>query len=220
MDTPFFSFLELEPFERLCPPPTTSSRSLRLDGLGYNMENSNPASPFGGRSANLYVDGSSPTLEEQMERLLLAEPNCSPLPSDVVCLILEYGASVDARSSSSEIAERRRHLRQASLVCSVWRGEAQRLLWQHVVLDSNERMRRLLSSTRNDHRTLFLRFEEEYNFDFSSPLHGGLVEKVLARVRGLESLELSDIHSLPATSLCAPSLRGKTSLGTAAFGDR
>ncbi|ORY75977.1 hypothetical protein BCR35DRAFT_332971 [Leucosporidium creatinivorum] len=69
------------------------------------------------------------------------------LPPKLVYYILKLYSDlrIDARWESRDWLDRRAFLRNASLVCSFWRTEAQRLLWEAPNLKSDDAMRNFLA---------------------------------------------------------------------------
>ncbi|ORY66817.1 hypothetical protein BCR35DRAFT_334551 [Leucosporidium creatinivorum] len=153
-------------------------------------------------------------LESKLKLLSLStSTKCPPLPSDVVYLILRHAAPVKEGpyELSYEARKRLAFLRRASLVCSVWRTEAQAFLWEHVVLCSNDQMKSFLLSVDKDRHTITLRLGVEQP-SLLLPLDGALAQKVLAGCRGVRSVELQSIVGLPPQSFSAASLEDLKSL--------
>lgn len=145
-----------------------------------------------------------------MKQLLISASNCPPLPSDVVYLILRHAAPVKdgPYELSHEARQRLDFLRCASLVSSVWRQEAQTLLWEHVVLCSNDQMKNFLLSVEKDHHTASLRIGAEQP-RLVSPVDGRLAQQVLTGCRGVEYVELHSIVGLPPTSFTPAALESE-----------
>ncbi|ORY55171.1 hypothetical protein BCR35DRAFT_223055 [Leucosporidium creatinivorum] len=80
-----------------------------------------------------------------------------------------------------------------SLVCSLWRDEAQKLLWKLVVLSSNEGCRSFQLSGESGRTSFSLVFRPNAS---TTHFDGLLVRRAIEATHGLKSLELNHVEEL------------------------
>lgn len=152
------------------------------------------------------------TSDQRAQVKQLEQPfNCPPLPLDVVYHILQLGSEVDLTAGPVPPPDQTRHrlnfLSTASLISSSWRKEAQKLMYQHVILSSRLQLKSF--------RALTIAIPSIASLRFGPASHGirrvdGYdVGAILARCSGIDSLILEGVASLDTAALLADNLAGE-----------
>ncbi|ORY75951.1 hypothetical protein BCR35DRAFT_332947 [Leucosporidium creatinivorum] len=124
-------------------------------------------------------------LDAQFANLEIHPEEPPRLPPELQLRIIQVGAELPQplEPSSAESRDRRALLRQASLVCSLWRTEAQRLLWEAPCLMSDKGIISFLSSAgaRSVHHLVFSTTDnwKAQPAGRYTALDGSLVERVI-----------------------------------------
>jgi hypothetical protein len=160
----------------------------------------------------------SGSLEAGLAHLFLSYFPCpiGSLSSEILSAILDlvHPSAADLSAlASGEGAARAKFLSVASLVCTAWREETQRLLWREVALRTTGQARAFAASgaRRWSTRTLVL-----YGRSYSSALPGQLVASVMRVSRAVKTLLLFYVGTKkdPLLDTCfgvAPFLEGELS---------
>ncbi|ORY70758.1 hypothetical protein BCR35DRAFT_334136 [Leucosporidium creatinivorum] len=183
------------------------ARSLLLarDGLAGCSPLSLPALGGHARLTSMpsYLSRSLSTLRNQKQREvaqlddeLVDGPQDSPrLPPELTLQVIHLG------SQTPNAQDRRSFLCNASLVCSSWRAEAQKLLWATPHLTSDKKIRSFLRSEADGPQTSILyvsvkTVDLEQRRAATLWMKGALVQKAVERCEGLGMLSIGEVKQL------------------------
>ncbi|ORY37883.1 hypothetical protein BCR35DRAFT_51856 [Leucosporidium creatinivorum] len=139
-------------------------------------------------------------LDAQFANLEIDPKKGPKLPAELVYHIMCLSKPPPADFHSKQAQDHRRFLCRLSLVCSLWREEAQKLLWKLVFLRTEQHVEGFLSGGAKMHLTeeLAIGGVEEGS---DSPMNGELVNKVLARTADLFVLSVNKVVDFDPTAL-------------------
>lgn len=122
------------------------------------------------------------------------------LPPEVLLRIIQVGAEVTDLEvpTSPESKERRQYLVKLSLVSWLFRHEAQRLLWEQVLITSDAGARNFLLSANKKWSTRILELSALDLDESSTWFNGDLAQQGVWAARDLSHLKLEGVKSLKA----------------------
>lgn len=170
-------------------------------GEGQQKEEEGAAEAKGGGKSKKKKKVSGSERRRRQREKAEADPRLPPeLVYHILDLVVEEVTAIWAGQVGEE---RRRLLRTACLVCSLWRDEAQKLLWKTVFLTSNAGLR---SFSLTDKQPKVLVFNEP---ESAPRLDGQLVGAVLEKVRGVKRLKVDGIDGFSPAWICNDRFAGQ-----------
>lgn len=161
--------------------------------------------------------------EAQFARLQL-ESGPSRLPPELQLKVIQAGAETTGSPYlvTDETSHRRAFLRQASLVSSLWRSEAQSLLWGTPQFRSNHAIESFLlgGEEKATGRSLTLSTSKEDDGVPSGLLSGSLVGRAIAACHDLKTLVVEDVTDVDPLVFFGQQLTREQYLSSAELADR
>lgn len=148
-------------------------------------------------------------LNQVGDELVSSPEHSSRLPPEIILQIIHLGAQ------SSNPGDRQNFLCTASLVCSFWRAEAQKMLWATTHLTSDKAIKSFLRSQDDGRQTLLLSVSAKTTDDGRGRrattlwLKGALVRKAVEKCKGLGILSIGEVKQLDPLVFQAQTLSGE-----------